>query len=135
MVPNVERLREASEWVQRLNESNEQLTADQWLQWCQSNPQNAAAFEHMQRVWLAFPVPPERRLDSSETGTRRKQPRGLILLAASILLGVSLIGWLISRPKIQMLGTSIGELRHIDLSDGSHIDLAPDSRVTTRLTR
>ncbi len=134
MVPNVERLQEASEWVQRLNESNEQVTADQWLQWCESDPLNLTAFEQMQRVWDAFPTASDGRLLEPPTTNRLKSPSGLILLAASLVLGVGLIGWLISRPQIQVLDTSIGELRHIKLSDGSHIDLAPDSRVSTRLT-
>jgi transmembrane sensor len=132
--PDVGRLREASAWVQRLNESNEQSIADQWLQWCQSDPLNLVAFEEMQRVWRAFPAPLERGLDSPATRNRLKQPPRLMLLAASIVLGLGLIGWLIARPQLQVLDTSIGELRHINLSDGSHIDLAPDSRVRTRFT-
>jgi transmembrane sensor len=130
----VGRLQEASDWVQRLNESNEQSLADQWLQWCESDPLNLAAFEQMQRVWDAFPAVRDRRLHSPPTPNRLKQPSGLILLAASIVLGVALVGWFISRPEIQVLDTSIGELRHVGLSDGSQIDLAPDSRVRTRLS-
>ena len=132
--PDIGRLRAASEWVQRLHESNEQSIADQWLEWCQSDPLNLAAFEQMQSIWLAFPAMQDRRLHSPATSNHSKHPGGLILLAASVVLGVGLIAWLISRPMIQMIDTSIGELRHIDLSDGSHIDLAPDSRVVTRLT-
>jgi transmembrane sensor len=134
ILSDVERLQRASEWVQRLNESNEQLITDQWLQWCESDPLNLAAFEQMQRVWDAFPAVRDERLHKPPTTNRLKHPSGLILLAASIVLGVGLIGWFISRPEIQVLDTSIGELRHINLSDGSHIDLAPDSRVRTRLT-
>jgi transmembrane sensor len=132
--PDIGRLRAASEWVQRLHESNEQSIADQWLEWCQSDPSNLAAFEQMQRIWLAFPDVQDRCLHAPATGDHSKHPRGLILLAASIVLGVGLIAWLISRPMIQVIDTSIGELRHINLSDGSRIDLAPDSRVVTRLT-
>jgi transmembrane sensor len=132
--PDVGRLQEAGEWVQRLNDSDAQSIADQWLQWCESDPLNLAAFEQMQRVWDAFPAVSERRLHSASAGNRLKRPGRLILLAASILLGVGAIGWIISRPEIQVLDTSIGEQRHINLSDGSHIDLAPDSRVRTRLT-
>jgi transmembrane sensor len=131
---DVARLQAASEWVQRLNESNEQSTADQWLRWCESDPLNLAAFEQMQRVWDAFSAVRDRRLHSPPTSNRLKHPGGLILLAASIVLGVGFIAWFISRPEIQVLDTSIGELRHISLSDGSYIDLAPDSRVRTRLT-
>jgi transmembrane sensor len=124
----------ASEWVQRLNESNERSIADQWLQWCESDPLNLSAFEQMQRVWDAFPVVRDKHLHSPPITHRLKHPSGLILLAASVVLGVGLIGWFISRPEIQVLDTSIGELSQINLSDGSHIDLAPDSRIRTRFT-
>jgi transmembrane sensor len=133
-VPEVRRLEEASEWVQRLNESNEQLIADQWLQWCDSDPQNLAAFEQMQRMWDAFPVAQYTRMHSPPAGNRLKHRSRLILLAASVVLGLSLIGWFIARPEVQVLDTSIGELSHINLSDGSRIDLGPDSRIRTRFT-
>ena len=132
--PDVGRLQAASEWVQRLNESNEQSVADQWLRWCESDPLNLAAFEQMQRLWDAFPVVRDRRLHSPPTTHRLKHPSGLIWLAASVVLGVGLIGWFVSRPEIQVLDTSIGELSQINLSDGSHIDLAPDSRISTHFT-
>jgi transmembrane sensor len=132
--PDVRRLQEAGEWVQRLNESNAQSIGDQWLQWCESDPPNLAAFEQMQRLWDAFPAAQDRRSHSPPTSNRLKHFGRPVLLAASILLGVGAIGWIISRPEIQVLDTSIGELRHLNLSDGSHVDLAPDSRVRTRLT-
>jgi transmembrane sensor len=131
---NVVRLQAASEWVQRLNESNEQSIADEWLQWCESDSLNLAAFEQMQRVWDAFPAVRAKRLHSPPVTNRLKHPSRLILLAASIVLGVGFIGWFISRPEIQLHDTSIGELSHINLSDGSQIDLAPDSRIRTRFT-
>jgi transmembrane sensor len=130
----VRRLQEASDWVQRLNESNERSSADQWLEWCELDPLNMAAFEEMQRVWDAFPVARDKPLRSPRATDRFKHPGRLILLAASIVLGVGAIGWFISRPEIQVAATSIGEMRHLNLSDGSHIDLAPDSRVRMRLT-
>ena len=134
ILPDVERLQEASEWVQRLSESNAQATADQWLHWCELDPQNLAAFEQMQRVWDLFPAVSDGRLHSPASTNPRKSPGRLILLAASLVLAIGLVGWFISRPDIQVFDTSIGELRHIQLSDGSQIDLAPDSRIRTRLT-
>lgn len=131
---DVGRLQVASEWVQRLNESNEQSIADQWLQWCESDPLNLAAFEQMQRVWDAFPAVPDRRSHSPSTSNRLKHLSGLILLAASVVLGVGFIGWFIAQPEIHVLDTSIGELSKISLSDGTHIDLGPDSRIRTRFT-
>jgi transmembrane sensor len=44
-------------------------------------------------------------------------------------------GWLALRyPEVQVLDTPVGEQRRITLADGSHLDLAPDSRVSTRFT-
>jgi transmembrane sensor len=88
----------------------------------------------MQRLWVAFPAVSDTRSRTPETTNRPKYPSRLIWLAASIVLGAGLIGWFISRPEIQVLDTSIGELRQINLSDGSHIDLAPDSRLRTHFT-
>lgn len=133
-LPDVERLHAASEWVQRLNESSEQSIADQWFQWCASDPLNLAAFEQMQRVWDGFPAAPPRHSDLPPIAHRRRNLSRLTLLAASIVLGVGSIGWLIARPDIQVHDTSTGEMLHINLSDGSHIDLAPDSRIRTRFT-
>jgi transmembrane sensor len=132
--PDVGQLQQASEWVQRLNESGGQEAADQWLQWCESDPQNLAAFEQMQRLWDGFSVVQERRLHPPATANRFKRSGRAILLAASILLGAASFVWFISRPEIRVLDTSVGQLRQVRLSDGSQIDLAPDSHIRTRFT-
>ena len=53
-VSEIARLQAASEWVQRLNELVGPALADQWMEWCKSDPLNLPAFEQMQGVWDGF---------------------------------------------------------------------------------
>ena len=58
----------------------------------------------------------------------------LIAFAASVLL-VGVAGWYALRySDDRMLETAVGEQRHIALSDGSRLDLAPGSLVSARFT-
>jgi len=131
----ITRLRAASEWVQRLNESNPQATADQWLQWCGSDPLNLTAFEQMQHIWDAFPEVRDTTYSSPHPASRLKHRNRLMALAASVVLLVGTTAWLaLHYSEVQVLETPVGEQRRITLADGSHLDLAPDSRVSTRFT-
>jgi transmembrane sensor len=137
---DVTRLRAASEWVQRFkNEDSEALT-EHWTQWCQSDSLNLPAFEQMQRLWDAFPD----TMGSTEiaqgsvalTPVKRIERRlGLIAVAASIALALGVEAWLASREvDAQEFATPLGKQRSIILTDGTHLDLAPDSLVSTRFT-
>jgi transmembrane sensor len=131
-------LREASEWVQRLNESQQedvQTSTDQWMQWCKSDARNLPAFEQMQRVWDAFSGMGDANDLALKPLNSPKHRIGLIALAASIVLAVGAAAWLVSAfSDVQEFATPHGKQRSIALSDGSHLDLAPDSRVSTRFT-
>jgi transmembrane sensor len=149
----IARLRAASEWVQRLNEPDAEVLVDEWLRWCESDPLNLPAFEKIQRLWNAFPARSDRAATSelpaagglsaagdlpspSTRPANARQPRGkLFALAASVALLGGLGGWLALRyPQVRVLGTPVGEQRRVTLADGSHMDLAPDSRVSARFT-
>ena len=132
---DVARLRDASEWVQRLNESTAQTVVDQWMQWCKSDPLNLPAFERIQATWDALSQTRGTASYSPESVHRRMHRNRLIALAASVVLIVGMAGWLALRYSgVQVLDTAVGQQRRITLSDGSRLDLAPDSRVTTRFT-
>jgi transmembrane sensor len=132
---DIARLRSAGEWVQRLNESSAEAVSEQWLQWCKSDPLNLPAFEQMQRLWNAFPGASETDFHPQQPASRLTQRSRLMALAASVLLLVGAAGWFaLHYPEVQVLTTPVGEVRHFDLADGSHLDLAPDSRVSTRFT-
>lgn len=131
----IARLREAGEWVQRLNESSDQSLADQWFEWCGSDAQNLQVFERMQSIWQGFSEAPDTAV-YPPAAARPKQRIGLVALAASVVLLAGVAGWFVLRPPvIQVFETAVGEQRSIALADGSHLDLAPDSQVSARFSR
>lgn len=133
--PDMARLRDASEWIQRLNESTAQTVVDQWMQWCKSDPLNLPVFEQMQRIWDGLSEARGTGCYSPQSANRLKHRNGLIALAASVVLLVGMAEWLALRySAVQVLDTAVGEQRRITLVDGSRLDLAPDSRVSTRFT-
>jgi transmembrane sensor len=132
---DIARLQSASEWVQRLNESNAEQLADQWMQWCSAEPMNLPAFEQMQRLWNAFPEARVATLHPLPIVNRPKHRNRVIAIAASVVLLVGVAAWFALRySDDQVLDTAVGEQRRITLADGSRLDLAPDSRVSTRFT-
>jgi transmembrane sensor len=131
----IARFREASEWVQRLSESNEQELTDQWMQWCGADAMNLPAFEQMQRLWNAFPEARATSYQPSALANRSTHRNRLIALAASVVLLVGAATWYALRySEDRVLETSVGEQRRITLADGSRLDLAPDSLVSARFT-
>lgn len=132
---DIARLRDAGEWIQRLNESTAQAVVDQWMQWCKSDPLNLPVFEQMQHTWDALSAAGSTAIYPSQSANRFKHRNRLIALAASVVLLVGGAGWLALRySSTQVLDSAVGELRRITLPDGSRLDLAPDSRVSTRFT-
>jgi transmembrane sensor len=130
---DVARLRDASEWVQRLQEPDADALVDGWLQWCRSDPLNLPAFEQMQRLWNTFPQARQLPLPATQSATPFKHRIKLVALAAGVALLGALAGWLFLRyPDVQVLDTPVGEQRRVILSDGSRLDLAPGSRVSAR---
>jgi transmembrane sensor len=128
---DVKRLREAGEWIQRLNESSDPTLGEEWMQWCQSDRQNLPAFERIQSVWDAFSV--ERIVPAASAA---RAPRSRVALAAACLLIVAgAATWFgLRHPAELVFDTAISEQRLETLSDGSRLDLAPDSRVGVRFS-
>jgi transmembrane sensor len=66
---------------------------------------------------------------------RPKHRHRLIAMAAAVVLLLGVAGWFAWHySDEQVLDTAIGEQRSITLADGSHLDLAPGSRVVTHFT-
>jgi transmembrane sensor len=135
MEPEISRLQDAGEWVQRLNESNDQGLADQWMEWCRSDPRNLPLFEQMQSIWEGCAVAKDMLATAPQPAWHFKRRNRLIALAAGVVLLIGAAGWFALRYiQFQAFDTAIGEQRRIALADGSQLDLAPDSRVSTRFT-
>jgi transmembrane sensor len=89
----------------------------------------------MQRVWDAFSDVKVTSSPAVKPRNRLKRRMGLTALAASVVVAVGMTAWLVSGYfDAQQLATPVGEQRSIILSDGTHLDLAPDSLVSTRFT-
>jgi transmembrane sensor len=131
----IARLREASEWVQRLNESSDPSLIEGWTQWCGADPLNPPAFERMQTLWEGFAGLRGATSDSRPRPARFQPRIRPFKWAASVMLLVGAATWFaLDHPQIQVFDTPLRQQRHIALADGSHLDLAPDSRATTRFT-
>jgi transmembrane sensor len=126
---DVARLREASDWVQELSGPLDQALVDRWTAWCAADPKNVDAFEQMQDVWDGFTAMP---VESAPPRTDGRYLRRVawMSLAAGALLAVGIGGWSAKYyAQVQELVTSPGEQRSETLTDGSRLDLAPDTKV------
>lgn len=112
---------------------SDQAELDAWLS---ESSANRTAFLRLKSAWLRA-----NRLDA----LRPMSPRGMpgqkssqqkIRLAAGAMLLVLLsgTGWFLSRASIQTFSTKIGERRHVQLSDGTRVELTTDTilRVATQ---
>jgi len=136
---DIARLGAAGDWVQRLYRSSDPAVVEEWMRWCGEDPRNFIAFEQMQVVWEGFPQP----VAAPATAPAfMAQPHGpltrrnwLLGLAAGVLVMVGAIGWLAQRySQVQSWVTAPGEQYRDTLPDGSHLDLAPDSRLSIRFS-
>lgn len=133
---HIVRLQTASEWIQRLNDEQDPALAEACVAWCQADPRNQAAFKQLKAMWHDFSHAQDsspRPASSSAVIVRRNR---MVAVAAGVLLLIGLAGWLaFDRPVSVAIATVVAERRHVALADGSLLDLAPDSRVTTVFTR
>jgi ferric-dicitrate binding protein FerR (iron transport regulator) len=122
-------LRQASEWVQRLNESfGDESVIEAWSLWCANDPLNFQAFERMEELCEGYrPLPPAAAADPSmltaSYGLRKivPQPRAWIGAAtACVFISVSLvIWWVMHSTGVKEFSTSVGEQRREILAVGS----------------
>lgn len=117
--------REALAWFVRLRE--DQATATEhadFARWLGSDPAHAEAFARAEAIWQGFsPVGEELGRIRSKTIGRRGFLAGSALLAA---------GWWSSRPgRFADEVTGTGQTRSLTLADGSVVELAPRTALST----
>ena len=127
---------QALEWMVRLEEATAQ-EREAFIQWIDTDPQHAEAFEQVERAWHSELVDAaaarvEKRLGLSaitRRPTRLRRWRGWAV-AASVLLAVLLV-WQ-GEPRIHLQAdylTKRGEQQHVPLEDGSTVVLGSDSAL------
>lgn len=145
---DVRRSGEASEWLVRLREApNDEATVHGWLRWCESDPDNAVAFERVQRMCLQIDrvltdesaVAPS-RTRSSDAWRRWGKAAGMAIAASGAVAAIAL--WLSqSGTPLEDAPALVQENRTATLPDGSLVELAAkttvavDFKVDQRLLR
>jgi len=155
---NINRLETASEWLMRIHSDSltEAETAG-WIQWCESDPENLAAFEQMEAVWSGLGLvsaarSPELASGTASATTAAAKPKlaararfnkwlGFPLMRPALAAGMvvltvlGVILWHVlaipTMPTIATgLETPIGKNEDAKLPDGSVLTLGAKSSVS-----
>lgn len=133
---------EAADWMVRLGEGRSEETEAAFRRWRDSDPRNAEAFARISRIWTDAPdtpLPDGGTSDSTATSVMR-YALAASLAAAAVLAAVLLLAarWPAASapdaPPGQSWATAVGEIRQVELADGSRLVLDSASRVDVRLT-
>jgi transmembrane sensor len=134
----VERLRESSEWLLRLQSGERSAeTIDEWLRWCDAHAENFNTFQRLQQGWQdlgALKSHARALRASSPLTTAGKRPHyAAWALAAGVCAIALAIGILEMRktsvPPVREVAASLVN-RAATLPDGSKMILGAQSRVS-----
>lgn len=138
--------REAAGWLARLQSGHDPDIERKVQQWREADPRNAAAFDRVRRSYeragllrhssIAFS-------DQHEPAIRKPEWKPLPALAAAAAIFVLVpIGALIvagilpfGRADAMMLTTGVGEIRQVELGDGSKVTLDTATKVEVEVGR
>ena len=137
--------REASDWVIRLAEDASEEDRAAFKRWHGADPRHAEAYARIASIWnRSTQLAPSKSVDAVVRGRdlRRPQSFGRALaasLVAVILVSVLLLGprWLPGSAPEQApmhFAAAVGEIKEIDLPDGSRLILDSASRVDAAFT-
>lgn len=137
---------EASDWVVRLAEHASADDHAAFRRWRDADPRHAEAYDRIASIWnRAEQLSPSPTAVSLRANLQFERPRafGLALaasLAAMILVSVLLLGprWLPGSALEQepmLFAAALGEIKDIDLPDGSRLTLDSASKVEADFTQ
>ena len=137
--------REASDWVVRLAEHASAEDHAAFRRWRDADPRHAEAYDRIASIWnQSGRLSRSPTADDAQGNARIARPRafGFALaasLAAAIVISVVLLGsrWLPSPPEQEatLFAAAQGEIKEIELPDGSRLILDSGSRVETAFTQ
>ncbi len=142
--PTDQHIEQASYWVSLLHDRDcTPLQKQKFQAWLSQSPQHQLAFQQVEAVWqqlekLETHAKPQleaaRAYLSNNPGKRRWRPTQSLALAASILLLVFAFPFLRLLLDNGIYRTAKGEQSHLQLSDGTRIDLNTDSEIKVAYT-
>jgi transmembrane sensor len=124
-------LEEAAEWIARLH-ADDRTAKDEadFKAWMATSPQNAVAFEVMDRSWTALAGASPR----VQKSTYRVSRRQLVMASLGGGLVLSTSFFALRRAEAQTYETKIGEQKHVSLTDGSKIFLNASTKLTISIS-
>lgn len=136
---HIQRLTQAGEWLLRLNDAaRTEQDINDWLAWCDTNPENLQAFEHIQGDWQdldalkspVLPLAPVRRESARVRGLSRLPSRSWPMAAvlAAVTVTASVFYYLHTRNPVRQLTASTAN-KSVTLPDGSSIVLGARTRL------
>lgn len=143
----LQRLEEASDWLLRLQAPGRtDAEYDDWLRWCDADPENFACFELVQGTWNDLDALKPAVMSTAASGRRGarrlrmpgrwKLAMGLVAgSAATIALAIGIAQYA-RRAPVPLLATTLSapENRAATLPDGSKMILGAASRVSMDFT-
>jgi transmembrane sensor len=134
--------REAADWAARLGGGATEEDLAAFRRWQGADRRNAEAYDRIAAIWSAagkLPVPAGAAARDGPPVQLRQRPL-VFAMAASLVVGMALVAVLIGARWIQgsaseaalSFASGIGEIRQVDLPDGSHLVLDSGSRVEAR---
>lgn len=136
--------REASDWVVRLTGDAGAEDHAAFRRWRDADPRHADAYDRIAAIWTQAGQLSPRSGGAASAARMSKRPRafGFALaasLAAVALLSVLLLGsrWLPgsgSQQQPMLLAAAVGEIRQVNLPDGSRLILDSASKVQMAFT-
>lgn len=134
--PSQHQLSEASLWVLAIDENPQEANAESFKQWLNSDIAHQRAFEEVAHTFLVAGSLPKNLLPLPEKQTHRrflwKKISGVAAIAAAVVM--CLFVTMPEKNPMEMntanrLQTTIGDVSHVSLPDGSNLTLDTSTRV------
>lgn len=142
--PSADQYKQASYWVSLLHDGDCSPQQHQDFQiWLSRNILNQQAYQEVEAYWQdlgALEAIAQEPLQAARTSIRQKQTQRRWLSRQYLAIAASVLLLVIAAPFIQLCldngnyKTAKGEQKHIQLSDGSLIDLNTDTKVRVSYT-
>lgn len=137
----------ASDWWSRMRGPDAEAHQAAFEEWLAADPRNRAAYAALESAWQETAVAGETRFAEDRALERHGPPFGLtaprVAVAAAAAAAAAVLLVIFLRPAAtgpvpppvvmaQLMQTALGEIRTIELPDGSKVTLDTDSQVKVR---
>ncbi len=135
-IPDNDPINQACLWVARLG-ADDASQADhiECKKWRESSPQHEKAWQQVMILQQQFTNIPDRHLGSKILRSSRGNGRRQILTLAGLVLGVSALGldpFSTFMDSGLRYATAKGEIRHLQLADGTRLVMNTDSKINVQ---